>query len=124
NYLAKIMSRSVVAGGAGTITDTIVTPNIAALYIKNPAALISDAQLIKNGRVYVDGLIAAELAYSNWIHEIESTGTFLAVEFAESKDVRETIGSGITYKYTFTGAGNLAQYYIGVIFTPRKQQES
>ena len=124
NYLTTILSRSVVAGGAGTITDTIVTPNIATLFVKNPAALVSDAQLIKNGRVYVDGLIAAELAYSNWVHEIEATGTFLAVEFAESHDVREAIGGGITYKYTFTGAGNLAQYYMGVIFTPRKQQES
>jgi len=125
NYWHKILSRAVVSGGAGVITDTLPVANISEVYLKNPAALISQVQLVKDGKVYVDGDVNAELAYSNWIHLLESSVTLLAVEFVESKDVREAISNNLSYKYQFTGAGNLAQYYSAIEFVDaNKQAES
>lgn len=124
SYFHKILSRSVVSGGSGIITDTINTSNISELYVKNPAALVSQVQITKDGNVFVDGDVASELAYSNWIHQLESSGTTLAVEFVESKDLREAVGQNLVYKYTFTGAGNLAQYYSAIEFSAQKQGES
>ena len=124
SYFHKILSRTVVSGGAGIITDTIVQSNIINLYIKNPAALVSDIQLLVDNNVRVDSTIPVELAYSNWVHLLEATNTFLAEEFAPSKDVREAISNILTYKYTFTGAGNLEQYYSAIEFSQLKQEQS
>jgi len=124
NYIHKILSRSVVSGGSGIITDAITTPNIIELYVKDPASLVSNIQISKNNKVFVDGDVESELAYSNWIHLLEASGTLLAIEFAEGKNVLEAVSSNLTYKYTFTGAGNLAQYYSAIEFTPSKSQES
>jgi len=125
SYWHKILSRTVVSGGAGTITDTLPVANISEVYLKNPAALVSQIQLIKDGKVYVDGDTGSELAYSNWIHLLESSITLLAIEFVESKDIREAISQSLSYKYNFTGAGNLAQYYSAIEFVDaNKQAES
>lgn len=124
SYFHKILSRTVVSGGAGIITDTIVQSNIINLYIKDPATLTSDIQLIVDNEVKVDGSVSVELAYSNWIHLIESAGTFLCEDFAPSKDVREAISNILTYKYQFTGAGNLQQYYSAIEFSQLKQRQS
>lgn len=124
SYFHKILSRSVVAGGAGTITDTINAANISELYVKNPAALVSTMQISKDGKTYVDNDAATELSYSNWIHQVESAGTFLGVEFIESGDLRQSLSKQLTYKYVFTGAGTLAQYYSSIEFSAQKQAES
>lgn len=124
SYFHKILSRAVVSGGAGVITDTINASNIIELYLKNPAALVSQIQIIKDNNVYVDGDAGSELAHSNWIHQLETGNTTLAVEFAESKDIREAISNTLSYKYTFTGAGNLPQYYSAIEFSAIKQAES
>lgn len=124
SYIHKILSRSVVSGGAGIITDTIVTPNIIELYVKNPSALTSQIQYSKDGKLYVDGDTASQLAYSNWIHLLETVNTLLAVEFAEGKNIDEAISKTLSYKYTFTGVGNLAQYYSAIEYTPSKVSES
>ena len=124
SYIHKILSKAVVSSGASTITDNIVTPNIATLYIKNPAALLSQIQINKDNKNYVDGDVASELAYSNWIHEVEATGTMLALEFVESHNIVEAISNTLNYKFTFTGVGTLSQYYSAVEFTPNKLQDS
>lgn len=123
-YIHKILSRAVVSGGAGTITDTIPVNNISAIYIKDPSSLVDNIQIIKDGKVIIDGDTASELVYSNWIHLLETSGNLLALELAESKDVREAIGQTLTYKYNFTGAGNLSQYYSAIEFTPKKLEQS
>jgi len=113
-YYHTMFSYNVVAGGAGVLTNTIAKSNIIELYIKNPAALISTVQLSKDNVTYVNGNIANELAYSNWIHQIEATGTFYAQEFASSKNIAQASGRNLTFNYNFTGAGTLAQYYSAV----------
>jgi hypothetical protein len=124
SYFHKILSRAVVSGGAGVITDTINASNIIELYLKNPSSLVNQIQITKDNKVYVDGDAGSELAHSNWIHQLEASDTTLAIEFAESKDIREAISNTLSYKYTFTGAGNLAQYYSAIEFSALKQAES
>jgi len=114
NYIHKILSRNVVSGGASIVTESITDNNISEVYLVNPGALISDLQLTKDGKVIIDGAVGAELAYSNWIHSLETSGTTLAVEFAESGNVMEALGGGVNYKYTFTGAGTLEQYFSAI----------
>jgi len=120
SYWHKMFSYNVVSGGASILTNTIAKANIIELYLKNPAALISQMQLIKDNQTFVNGNVANELAYSNYIHEVESSSTFLAVEFAQSKDIRQAISRTLTYNYTFTGAGTLAQYYSAIEFVAGK----
>lgn len=124
NYLHKIISRSVVSAGATTIADTYPVNNISQLYLKNPAALVSNIQITKDNDTVVDAPTAVLNAYSDWIHLLESTNTTIVIEFGESKDIRENVGSQISYKYTFTGAGTLAQYFSYIEFTPIKAIES
>ena len=123
-YIHKILSKSVVSSGAGIITDSLQVPNIIETYIKNPAALISNLQLSKDNKLKVDGDTASELAYSNWIHLLESSITLLAIEYAESMNVQEANSNNLQYKFTFTGAGNLAHYYSAIEYTPQKTAES
>ena len=124
-YYHKILSHAVVSGGATTsLTDTIQEPNIIALYLKNPTALTSQMQLTKDNKIYADGDTVSELVYSNWIHRLESASTLLAFEFAESGNVQESRSNTLTYKYTTTGAGTLAQYYSAIMFSPEKLAQS
>ncbi len=124
SYFHKILSRTVVSGGAGAVTDKIYDSNISNFYIKNPAALTSNIQIVRDNKVFVDGSPAAELAYSNWIHLLEASETTLAVEFCESQNVKESISSQLVYKFQFSAAGNLACYYSCLIFDSNKQNES
>lgn len=114
NYFHKLLSRNIVSAGASTITDTIVDKNISEVYLVDPATLMSNIQLVKDNKVIYDGSVGTELAYSNWIHQLESTVTTLALEFVTSGNVQEALGSGIDYKYTFSGGGTQEQYYSAV----------
>lgn len=113
-YWHDIFSFSVVAQGAGIITNTIAKQNISTLYLKNPAALVGQTQINKDSVTYINNNIADELAYSNLIHQIETAGTFFAYEFSPNKQVTQSNSSNLTYQYNFSGAGTLAQYYSAV----------
>ena len=82
--------------------------------MKNPAALISTVILSKDNITFVNNNINNELAFSNYIHQIESTGTFYACEFALSHNIAQASSRNLLYNYTFTGAGTLAQYYSSI----------
>jgi hypothetical protein len=125
SYWYKLLSKFVVSGGATAgLTDSILTPNICQLFLKNPAALVSNIQLIKDGKVFSDGDVSAELAYGNYQHEIESIGNMFAFEFCETGNVLESVNTQLTYKYTFTGAGTLQQYYSAIEFDAAQQAQS
>ena len=64
------------------------------------------------------------ISYSDFIHQLETTNNTLAVDFVESRDIREAIGATVNYKYVFTGAGILQQYFSYIDFTPAKASES
>jgi hypothetical protein len=124
NYLFNIMPRPVVSSGAAVLSDTYEINNVISIYMKNPAALVSDIQIDKNNQTIYNAPTTEIQAYSDWIHQLETTNTTLALEFAESKDIREALGSTVRYQMTFTGAGTLAQYFAFVEFTPEKANAS
>lgn len=124
NYLFNIMPRPVVSSGAAVLSDTYEINNVISIFMKNPAALVSNIQIDKNNRTIYNAPTTEIQAYSDWIHQLETTNTTLALEFAESKDIREALGSSIRYQMTFTGAGTLAQYFAFIEFTPEKAQAS
>lgn len=124
SYFHKILSRQVVSGGAGALTGNIPTSNISQIYVKNPAALVGNMQYSIDNKVKADNDATILLAYSNWIHLLEATGTFLTLEFCPSKDLREIISQELTYNLVFTGAGTLAQYYSAIEFSKIKQDQS
>lgn len=123
NYLHNIISRFIPVAGASTLADTYPVNNISQVYFKAPT-ILTQAQIIKDGQTIVDCPIAALNSYSNWIHLLETTNATIAVEFGESKDLRENLGAQVQYKYTFSGAGTLAQYFSFIEFTPNKAAES
>lgn len=121
NYLHKIVSRFVVAGGASVLADTFPISNISQVYLKNPAGSnVTQVQLTKNEETVVNASVQALIAYSDNIHNLETTNTTLALEMGESKDIRENIGNQIDYNYTFSAAGTLYQYFSHLHFTNEK----
>lgn len=123
-YLHHITSRNVVASGASVIADSHPINNIANVYLKNPASLLSNVQIVKDGETIVDASPSTLIAYSDFIHQLESTNNTLAIDFTESKDVRESVGATLSYKYNFSGAGTLEQYFSFIEFTPVKAVQS
>jgi hypothetical protein len=124
NYLHNIISRNIPASGASTLADSYPLNNVSQMYLKNPAALLTNVQIVKDGLTLVDAPPATLIAYSDFSHLLETTNTTLALDFIESKDIRESLGSTINYKYTFSGAGTLEQYFSFIEFTPTKAIES
>lgn len=116
NYLNNIISRNVVVTGATTFSDNYPVSNVSQLFLKNPAALLSNMQVAKDNNTIVDCPPAVAIAYNDYIHLLESTGTTLGIEFAESKDIRESVGGQISYSYQFSGAGTLQQYLCFLTF--------
>lgn len=123
NYLHNIIARPVVVAGASTLADTYPVNNISQVYLKAPT-ILTRAQIMKDGETIVDAPTASINAYSDWIHLLETTNTTIAIEFGESKDIRENLGSQVQYQYTFSGAGTLNQYFSFIEFTPNKAAES
>jgi hypothetical protein len=123
-YLEKILPRPVVAGGAGVLADQYNVSNVAAAYFKAAATLLTDIQLSKDGQQIVNSPVDTLIAYSDHIHQLETTNAFLALEFVETKDVRESLGNVIDWQITFSGAGTQQLYFSAVEFTPVKQSES
>ena len=115
SYLHGIYKRTIVSGGAGDISDSIPVENITQFYIKNPTALINTLQVARDGKAVVDGYVGALQSYSDWIHLLEASSNLIAIEFVESKDLREVVSTGITYKINTTGAGNIESYYSRLI---------
>lgn len=121
NYLNNIIKRNVVMTGAGNFSDNYPISNVAQLFIKNPAALLSNIQVSKDNNTIVDCSPAVALSYNDYLHLVETTGTTLAIEFGESKDIRENVGGQVNYSYTFSGAGTLQQYLCYLTFTSQSK---
>lgn len=125
NYLHKIINRNVNVSGATTFSDSLLIPNISQVYLKNPSASnVTDIQIIKDNDVIVDASTDLVQAYSDYIHQVETSQTLVAVEMGETKDIREVLGNSIQYKYVFSGAGILNQYISYYVFTKDKAIES
>lgn len=118
-YFHQMLEQDVTAGGAGVLPFQINAENILQVYLISPASLISNLQLLKDGKEKVNGTLAVELAYSNWIHLLESTSTFLAVEFAPSGNIAEANGAQVSGNYTFTTNGTLQQFYTSIEYLPQ-----
>jgi len=124
NYLHNITARPVPASGASTLADSFPVNNVTQVYLKDPAALTSNLQVVKDGITLVDAPPNELINYSDFIHQLETTSNTLAIDFVESRSLAEAVGSTISYKYTFTGAGTLQQYFSFIDFTPAKANES
>lgn len=123
NYIYNLQSRNVVSSGAGTLSDTHPIKNIIAMHLLNTAS-VSNIQITKDNNTIVDGETDDVNYYSDWLHQLEVTDDMISLEFAESRDVREAIGGQVQYKYVFTGADTLQQYFGFITFTPNKAVKS
>jgi len=114
SYYHKILSNPIVASGAATLTNSISEQNIIALYVKDPTALTDSLQITKDKILHFDGDTVSELVWSNWIHNLESASTLLALEFAESGNIMEANSLSLGWQYHFTAGGTLEQYYSSI----------
>lgn len=124
NYLHNIITQPITSAGGGQQADRVIFNNIAGCYFKDPATLLTSIQLSKDGNTIVDGTPANLIAYSDYIHRLETTNTMLSIDFVESLDIREAVGSDLRYKLTFSGAGTQYLYISFIDFTPDKAVES
>jgi len=124
-YLHKISSYNVVSQGSGVIVNNIPISNIAEIYLDNPTGSnVTNVQISKNNDIIVDNDIPIIKAWNSYIHQLETATDFIGIELDESKDDRALLGSQIKFKYTFTAAGTLKQYFSYIEYTNQKQIES
>ena len=123
-YLHNMIARPVTSSGAGTMADSYPINNVTEIYLKDPTALLSSVQVVKDNETLVDADPSTLISYSDFIHQLETTNNTLAIDFVESLDIREAIGATVNYKYVFTAAGILEQYFSFIDFTPAKARES
>jgi hypothetical protein len=125
NYLHKMTTRNVAFSAAGTQTDSFAYANIAQVYLKDAVAnLLTRFILRKNGQTVVDGVVADLVAYSDWIHTLETTNAIIAIELAPSKNVAEAIGGEIEYTMEVSGLATVEQYFSYIQYTPEKSEVS
>lgn len=115
-YLHIVNQRFEQTSAAAVVSNSLPINNVSQLYYLNPAGALSQMQILKDGETIVDDTIPLIMAYNEWLHQLETAGTTLAIEFNESKELREVIGRQISYKHTFSGAATLRQYYSAVEF--------
>jgi hypothetical protein len=114
NYFHKILTYNIISAGASILPVVIPVSNIINIYQKNPTALLTRIQTVKDG-IEIDNATAISLlSYSNLIHELETASTLLDIEFSLSKKMIEAVSSGLKMQLTFSGAGTLSQYYSSI----------
>lgn len=98
--------------------DNIEIENITNYYLKLSAypgvSEIALIQIQRDGKTIVDCSGDGLLNYSNWIHLLESSNiNLIAVDFIETKDVRDAIGKNLSVKITsnYSGSWALNTYY-------------
>lgn len=123
NYLYCLTSRNVVTSGAGTISDVHRLPNVSQIFLKNTGSLTT-IQIVRDGQTVVDGLKEDVQGFSDFYNQIEASNTIIEIPMNLSKDVREIVSQEILFKYTFTGATTLEQYFAYNILTPNQAARS
>ncbi len=109
NYFYNMISKSVVASGAGTITETLYIPNIKELLIKNNANL-TNAVIEKDKKVLIDGYKDALLYITRFENKLETSfADALLIDFKKGAILKEVMNNSLTYKYTFVGSTTLEQ---------------
>ena len=125
DYLHRIVQRNVTFSGAGTLADTYPISNISQVYLKDPATLlVTQIQIQKDDETIVDAETDIVNEYSDFIHQVETTSTMVAIELAESGSIGEALGGQVSYKYTVSGATTVEQYFSFIDWVPDKTAES
>jgi len=124
-YEYQLISHDFVLGAAGTIQPkTITIPNILQLILTN-TNLASNINITKDGKLAFNTAVDVSQAYSDMIHELETTIANTSIlEFAQSGDIREAVGSSIRVEATSTGAGTFNVYTGSLIFNNDKTVRS
>jgi len=119
NYIYNIHQRNVVAGGAGWISDFQTLENISTVLIKNYAN-IDDIQLMKDEELLFNLSTASALALSNFNNQVEVTSPLIEMDLNTSRDFTELLSKQLHFRYNFSGADTLEQYFTYKTFTPKK----
>ena len=115
NYFYNILSRFVVSGGAGTLSDVQYISNAREMFVKN-LTIIDTIQIQKDKELVLDALTSDVLALSDFENQVEASSSLVVINFNQSNDVREIIGNEIIYKYVFNTSGTLEQYFAFITF--------
>jgi hypothetical protein len=123
NYLYCLTSRNVVASGAGTISDVHRLPNVSQIFLKNTGSMTA-LQIVRDNQTIVDGLKEDVQAFSDFYNQVEASNTVIEIPLNLSRDIREVVSQEILFKYTFSGATTLQQYFGYNILTPNQAVKS
>lgn len=124
-YEYQLIAHDFVLGAAGSIQPKVITvPNILQLVLTN-TNLASNLNITKDGKLAFNTAVDVSQAYSDYIHELETTVANTSVlEFAQSGDIREGAGAEVRVEAISTGAGTLNIYSGSLIFNPDKTARS
>lgn len=125
NYLYAITTRNVVSQGASIISDVHRLPNVSQIYLKGGSSQVSHIQIIRDNIPYIDAERTDLKNLSDALNEVETNAnTLIEMDLNLSKDIRETIGDEILFKYTFSAGATLEQYFAYKILTPLQSSKS
>lgn len=123
NYQYCLTSRNVSAGASGTISDVHRLQNVSQIYLKDHT-LVTSAQILKDNQTLIDGLIPDLQILSDYSNQVETSNALIEMDINRSRDIREVLGSEINFKYAFTGAATLGQYFAYTQLTPQNARAS
>lgn len=123
NYQQCYTQRNVVAGGAGLVSDVHTLNNVSNIYLLNHS-IIDTIQIQRDNQTLIDGLKTDIQTMSDFFNEVEVSNTLIELDINRSSDFREIISSQIQFRYNFTSAGNLKQYFAHKILTPQRSKVS
>lgn len=123
NYLYCLTSRNVVASGSGTISDVHRLPNVSQIFLKTTTNMTS-LQIVRDNKTVIDALKEDAQAFSDFYNQVEASNSVIEIPMNLSKDIREVVSQEILFKYTFSGATTLQQYFGYNILTPNQAVKS
>lgn len=123
NYYYCLTSRNVVVQGASTVSDVHRLPNVSSIFLKQNNN-VTNVTIVRDNQTVIDGLIEDIHSLSDFINRVETSSSLIELPMNLSRDVREVISQEILFKYTFTGATTLEQYFGYNILTPSQAAKS
>ncbi len=109
-YELHVSEQDVTMSGSGQARETLVNPNLGAVYFQDPSAVVDAITLEVDGEVKVDRIDDQHiLELTELLNQMESSAAsdYAEVNIATAGFLQEVLNSDVQLTANFTGAGTL-----------------
>lgn len=126
SYELDVHTQDLQAAGAGRVPKMLAAANVAALYLEDAGAVVTDVSVEVDGEKVVDKIDDAVLAaITALINEVEASGnTLMEVNLASRGNISEALNRAIGLDINFSALGTLGVTIFSVRFSSEKTSVS